>query len=167
MKDQPETAVPNTGHIVAAKIGNAAECHKAISAAVAKRAFEIYQRQGRRPGRDQENWRAAEREILPPLTCGILKSKDNVVVEFSSSMLGAEDIEKIEVCVEPYRLILVGKRGPDSKSGDGIDVYRVISFKEECDPNSAKLRQRGSLLEIEIRKSGVRKKSAAAGKKSA
>jgi HSP20 family molecular chaperone IbpA len=167
VKNQPDTAGPSTGHIVAARIGNAANHVKAISAAVSKRAFEIYQRQGRRPGRDQENWRAAEREILPPLTCGILRSKDNIVVEIACSALGAEDLEKIEVYIEPHRLILVGKRAPDPKSKESTNVYRVLPLKYEFDPNSVKLRQRGSLLEIEIRKSGERSKSAAAGKKSA
>jgi hypothetical protein len=61
MKGQPETVMPREGHFVRAKIGNAADCRRAISAAIAKRAYEIYERQGRRRGRDQENWWALRR----------------------------------------------------------------------------------------------------------
>jgi hypothetical protein len=139
---------------VVAEIRNAADNRKTISTAISKRAYEIYRSQGCRPGRDQENWCAAEREILQPLACGILKSKDNIIVEFTCSALGEENVEKIEICVEPHRLILVvGKRRSDS--GEDINVYRVAPLKDEVDPNSAKLRQRGALLEIEIRKPGA------------
>ena len=151
---------------IGARIGNAADHRKTISAALKKRAFEIYEREGRRPGRDKENWRRAEREILQSLSCGVLKSKDSVTVEFLSSELAVKGVEGIEICPEPHSLIVVGKRG-NSKLGKDTDVYRVISLRDEYDPSSAKLRQSGSLLEIEMRKMGVLKKSAAGGKQSA
>jgi hypothetical protein len=79
----------------------------------------------------------------------------------SCSALGAKNLEEIEACVEPHRLILVGKKGPGSGSAKDASVYRVLPLSEEFDPSSVKLRQNGSLLEIEIRKSGVSKNSTA------
>jgi Protein of unknown function (DUF2934) len=164
MKNQRGKPIFNKGQTIVAKLGNARDYREAISEAIKKRAYEIYQRQGCRPGRDKENWRLAEREILPPLTCGILKSKGNVIVGFPDSVFGAEEIEKVEICVEPHRLIVVGTRRLGAISGENTNFYRVLSLKEEFDPNSATLRQNGSSLEIEVRKSQVSKKSAAAGK---
>jgi hypothetical protein len=161
MKDRPETAKSWEKHIAKVKFGNTEDCLKTVSAAIAKRAYEIYERQGRRPGCDRENWLLAEREILPPLCCGILESKDEVIVSLSCSALGAKDLEEIEACVEPHRLILVGKKGPGSGSAKDASVYRVLHLAEEFDPSSAKVRQQGSLLDIEIRKSGVNKNSTA------
>lgn len=162
MKGQPQTVMPREGRFVQVKIGNAADCRRAISADIAKRAYEIYERQGRRRGRDQENWRLAESEILQPLCCGILESKDKFVVSLVCSAAGAKDIREVEVVVEPHRLILVAKKRSDSEPGKGACVYRVVPLKEEFDPSSVKLRQNGSLLDIEIYKMGVSKEAAAA-----
>jgi hypothetical protein len=159
MKGQLETVVPRKDQFAIAKIGNAADCCKNISAAIAKRAYEIYQSQGRRLGRDQENWRLAESEVLQPLCCGILKSKDEVNISLFCFALGAKDIQEVEAVVEPHRLILMGKRRSDSEPGKDANVYRVLPLKEEFDPSSVKLRQRGSLLEIDIHKSGMNKTS--------
>jgi hypothetical protein len=80
------------------------------------------------------------------------------------SAVGAKDIREIEAVVEPHRLILVGKKRSDSEPGKDANVYRVLPLKEEFDPSSMKLRQRGLLLEIEIHKSGMSKASAATKK---
>lgn len=153
---------------ITAKIANAADRRKIISAAIKKRAFEIYEREGRRPGCDKENWRRAERELLPLISCGVLKSTESVMVELLPSAFGVKNIMEIEICPEPHGLIVVGKRGTDSKSGKDTNVYGLITLKAEYDPSSVKLRQRGSLLEIEMRKKvEALKKTAAVGKKSA
>jgi hypothetical protein len=55
----------------------------------------------------------------------------------------------------------VGKNPSDSEPGKDAGVYRVLPLNEEFDPSSVKLRQRGSLLEIEIHKSGMSKADAA------
>ena len=165
MKNQRERPIFNKGQTPVATLGNVGDYREALSEVIKKRAYEIYQRQGCRPGRDKENWRLAEREILPPLACGILKSKDNVIVSFSESAFGAEEIEKVEVCVEPHRLILVGTRRLGAHSEESTYLYRVLSLKEQFDPSSAKLRQNGSSLEIEVRKPDVRKKAVVAGRK--
>jgi HSP20 family molecular chaperone IbpA len=69
--------------------------------------------------------------------------------------MGAKNLREIEAVVEPHRLILVGKKRSDCEPRKNADVYRVLPLKEEFDPSSAKLRQRGSLLEIEIHKAGA------------
>lgn len=136
------------------RIGDATECRKAISKAVAKRAYEIYERSGRQPGCDRKNWSLAESEILKPLNCGVLKSKDGVNVSICRSSLGSRDIE---VCVEPHRLIVMAHK--DSHSMIGPATYRVLSLSDEVEPSSVKLKTHGRLLEIKLSKAGASKKA--------
>lgn len=162
MNGQSESIVPVKDHFVAAKIGNAADCRKRISKAIAKRAYELYECRGRGPGGEQEDWRLAESEVLRPLSCEIRESEDEDMVSLFCSPLGAKDAREIEAIVEPHRLILMGKKRSESEPGKDANVYRVLPLKEEFDPFSVKLRRRGSLLEIEIHTVGVSKNSTAA-----
>ena len=59
------------------------------------------------------------------------------------------------------RLFRVGKTRPGPESAKDPYIYRVLPLTADFDGSSLKLRQHGSLLEIEIRKSGVSKDSAA------
>lgn len=152
MVNESRNAKPSERRAVSVKIVDARECAKTISAAIAKRASEL----GRRyhPHTEQENRRLAEKEILKPLCCGILDSKDEAVVSISCSALGVKDVGEIEVSVEPHRVILAGKSGSTTGPGEVNTRYRVLSLKDEIDPLSAKatLEQHGSLLEIELHK---------------
>lgn len=158
---------PIDKHAVHVKIGNAPECRKAISAAIAKRAFEIYQLRGRAPGCDLENWRLAESEILQPLASyGMLDSKEEAVFSMFCHALGGKEIDELEVCIEPRRMILAGKNSRGSAAGDAAPVYRILRLKEAFDPSSMTLtlKQHGALLEIQLHKLGkaclVRKRAA-------
>ena len=84
------------------------------------------------------------------------------MIELHLGTLAAMNLEKIVVCAEPHRLLLVGKKRPAARSGEDPYVYRFHTCTNGCDPNSVKLRQHGMLLEIEMRKAGASKKSAAA-----
>jgi hypothetical protein len=161
MNAQTKSSVPCKEHPVDVKIGNVADCRKRMSGAIAKRAYEIYQRDERHPGRDLENWLLAESEVVQPLCCGVLNSKDEVFVSLFCSALGAKDVEEIEAFVEPHRLILVAKKRPSPESAGDPYIYRVFPLTGEFDPSSVKLRQHGSLLEIKIHKSSVSKDSIA------
>jgi hypothetical protein len=155
MKIPPTSTMHDEEHWVKAKIGNTANCRKAISEAIAKRAFEIYQHQGCRPGQDRYNWRLAENELVQALPCGVLVSNDEITVSVFSSVFIAKDIDEIEACVEPHNLILIGKKR--LVSGEDVGAVRILPLKDEFDPTSAKLRQKGPYFEIEIHKSQASK----------
>jgi hypothetical protein len=151
MAGQPEPFKPGRS-VIKMKIGNPLECRQAISAAIAKRAYEIYQRRGRGPGRECEDWRLAEQEVLRTLSCcGIVDSKDQMDISVLSSALSSNAIEKIEICVEPHRVIFIGKTTSASHK-EGRAVYRVLPLKEEVDPLTVSLTQKGCLFEIKLRK---------------
>ena len=155
MKIQPNATIRDEGYLVKARIGNAVNCRRAISDAIAKRAYEIYQHQGCRPGQDRHNWRVAESELVQALPCGVLKSRDEIIISVFSSVFISKDIDEIEACVEPHTLILVGKKS--SGSEEDIRAVRVLPLKDEVDPSSVKLRQNRSYVEIEICKSRMDK----------
>lgn len=155
MTDKPLTAESREARATNVRIGDANECRKAISNAVAKRAYEIYERSGRQPGCDRKNWSLAESEILKPLSCGVLKSEDGVNVSICRSSLSAKDIE---VCVEPHRLIVMGHADSDFTIGPTA-TYRVLSLADEIEPSSVKLRAHGRLLEIKLSKAGASKQT--------
>lgn len=154
MTDKPLVTESDEAQATDVRIGDAMECRKAISDAVAKRAYEIYERSGRQAGCDRKNWSLAESEILKPLSCGVLKSKDSVNVSICRSSLNAKNIE---VCVEPHRLIVMGHADSDSMIGAAA-TYRVLSLADEIEPSSVKLRAHGSLLEIKLSKAGANKR---------
>jgi hypothetical protein len=147
MKIQPNVTTRREGHLVKARIGNAAECRKAISEAIAKRAYEIYQEKGCRPGQDRDNWRVAESELVQPLSCMVLKSNNGLVISVFSSVLGSKDVDEVEACIEPHTLIFVGKNGEE------VAAVRMLPLEGEFDPSSLKLRQNGPYVEIEVCKS--------------
>lgn len=152
MTNESANRKPGERRAVSVKIADARECAKAISAAIEKRAREL----GRpcHPRSEQENWRLAEKEVLQPLCCGTLNSKDEAAVSIFCSALGVKDVQEIEVSVEPHRVILAGKSGSTTGPGEATTKYRVLSLADEIDPLSAKatLKQHGSVLEIELHK---------------
>lgn len=142
-------------HWIKARIGDAEGCRKAISEAIAKRAYEIYQDQGCRPGQDRDNWRVAENELVQPLQCLVLKSSDEITISAFCTVFGSKNIDEIEACVGPHSLILVGKER--SVSGEEVGAVRTLPLNGEFDPTSAKLWQKGPYVEIEVRKSRTNK----------
>lgn len=79
------------------------EIHDAIS----RRAFEIFEANGRVSGRDVEDWVQAESELLYPVSLDISESDDALVVRGALPGFKAADIE---LTVEPGRLTIAGNR---------------------------------------------------------
>jgi len=140
------------------KLGNTKACLEMLRGAIAKRAYQIYLGSGCRPGCDCVNWQLAENEVLQPLRCcGILDAKDEAVISILFSGICKNEIEEIQVCVEPHRLVLVGKRELSPTSGEDTAIYRVLPLKDEFDPSSVKLdlKHRNALFELRIHKAGA------------
>src|SRR5580700_12122567 len=69
VKFTTDAAARGERHWAKARLGNAASCRKATAEAIAKRAYEIYENRGCRPGQDRNNGRVAESELVQPLPC--------------------------------------------------------------------------------------------------
>jgi HSP20 family protein len=78
-----------------------------MSQAIAQRAYEIFEGNGRKFGHDLDDWFKAETDMLHPVHVNIAESGDNL--EVKAEVPGFNEKE-IEVSVEPSRLTISGKR---------------------------------------------------------
>jgi len=77
-----------------------------MSQAITRRAYEIFEGNGRRLGHDLEDWFKAEMDMLHPVHVSIAESEDSL--EVKAEVPGFSQ-QEIEVSVEPRRLTITGK----------------------------------------------------------
>jgi HSP20 family protein len=73
---------------------------------ITRRAFEIFENDGRFLGRALEHWLRAERELLQPVPLNMTESDGNYIVQAEVPGFGSQDLE---IEVEPRRLAISGK----------------------------------------------------------
>ena len=114
--------------------------------AVARRAFEIFETNGRRFGRDLDDWIRAERELLHPLYVEVSETDDVFTVEVEVPGFTEKDIE---ISLEPRRLTVSGTRETTEKRKKGTTVYserasnrifRVVGLPAEVDTASTAIK---------------------------
>ncbi|HEU5260455.1 MAG TPA: Hsp20 family protein [Gemmatimonadales bacterium] len=88
--------------------------------AIARRAFDIFERNGRRFGRDLDDWFQAEAEVLHPLHLEISEAEGALTVRAEIPGFTEKDIQ---VNVEPRRLTISGKRESTEERKTGKTVY--------------------------------------------
>jgi HSP20 family protein len=111
--------------------------------AVARRAFEIFERNGRKFGHELEDWFQAEKELLHPVSVDISETDKTLTVELE--VPGFTENE-IEVSVEPRRLTVTGKRETreEKKTGKTVyaetrsnEIFRTVELPSDVDPADA------------------------------
>lgn len=114
--------------------------------AVAHRAFEIFETNGRRFGRELDDWFRAERELLHPLFVDVSESDGAFTVEVEVPGFSEKDIE---ISVEPQRLAISGTRETAEERKQGKSVYserasnrifRVVALPAEVDTASSAIK---------------------------
>jgi HSP20 family protein len=88
--------------------------------AVARRAFEIFDGNGRRFGHELEDWLQAEAELLHPTHLDISESDKTLTVRAEVPGFREKDIE---VSVEPRRVTISGRRESAVEEKKGKTVY--------------------------------------------
>jgi HSP20 family protein len=126
---------------------------------LARRAFEIYEHEGKVPGRDLENWFRAEAELLRPVHTEIAEEKGVLVLR---AEVPAFNVEDLAVTVEPARLFIAGRRVFfQARPMHGHDVlklycaeriYRVVDLPEAVDPARATATLGSGVLELRLPK---------------
>jgi len=130
--------------------------------AVARRAFEIFERNGRRLGHELEDWFQAERDLLHPVCVDISETDSALTVELEVPGFTEKEIE---VSVEPRRLTVTGKRASREEKKKGKTVYseqrsneilRTVELPCEVDPahRALKATYDQGVLTITLPKSG-------------
>lgn len=123
-----------------------------------RRAYEIFERNGRSFGRDLDNWFQAERELLHPVPINVTESDDSF--EVKAEVPGFTEKE-IEVGVEPRRLTITGKRETKKEEKKGKTVYaescsdeilRMVDLPVEVETDKTTATLKNGILELTLPK---------------
>ena len=125
---------------------------------IARRAFEIFDNNGRWLGHDLEDWFRAESELLHPVHLEMTDSDDNLTVR---AEVPGFSIKELEINVEPKRLTITGKHEAQEESKKGKTIYsercakeilRVVDLPSEVDSSKVSAMLKDGILKIELPK---------------
>lgn len=125
---------------------------------IARRAYEIFDGNGRITGRDLADWFQAEQEFLHPLHLEISESPAAITVRAEVPGYKANDLE---INVEPHRLTITGTRETKQESKTNETVYsetcsdqilRVLDLPAAVDPAKVKAMLKNGVLELDMPK---------------
>ena len=127
-----------------------------VQAAIARRAYEVFEAAGCQHGFDREHWFRAETELLAPVSAHLTESGDAL-----SLRLTIEGFKKTEfkISVESRRVVLVGKRllSASAKKQSAIPhpelILSVVNLPVEISPKKTVLQLRDGMLTCELPKS--------------
>ena len=125
---------------------------------IARRAFEIFNNNGRWLGNELEDWFRAESELLHPVHLEIAESDDNLTVRAEVPGFSAKELE---INVEPRKLTIAGKHEAQEESKKGKTIYsercakeilRVVDLPAEVDSSKVSATLKDGILNIELPK---------------
>lgn len=126
--------------------------------ALSRRAYEIFESNGRAFGRDLENWFQAESELLHPVHMSVEEFDDSFAVK--AEVPGFSEKE-LEINLEPRRLTITGKREAkkEEKKGKTVcaercsdEILRVINLPAEIEMDKANATLKNGVLEFTLPK---------------
>jgi HSP20 family protein len=125
---------------------------------LARRAYEIFESNGRNFGHDLENWFQAEKELLHPVPVNIMESDESFGVK--AEVPGFNEKE-IEIGVEPSRLTITGKRETkkEEKKGKTLcaescsdQMLRIVDLPSEIETDKVTATLKNGVLELTLPK---------------
>lgn len=131
---------------------------------IARRAYELFESDGRQSGRELENWVRAEHEFLHPMNVEVREADGSLRVRAEVPGFDSKDLE---ISVEPTRLTIAGKREWTEKEKKENVVYsecrsnqlfRSVSLPAEVDAEKATATLRQGILELSLPKATASKK---------
>jgi len=130
MLEKSATAVQTAPSRPPVKTGKTESLSERISRlhdAIARRAFELFERDGCTDGNDVRHWLEAEKEFLRPVPVSVEQSEGEVVVQAEVPGFTANDLE---VNVEPRSVTITGKRLSKNEGKEGNTTYVEESSDE-------------------------------------
>lgn len=125
---------------------------------IARRAFEIFDNNGRWFGRDLDDWFKAESELFHPVHLEIAESDENLTVRAEVPGFSPKEVE---INVEPRRLMITGKHEANAEGKKGKTIYsercakeimRVVHLPAEVDSSKVSATLKDGVLSIELPK---------------
>lgn len=126
--------------------------------AIARRAFEIFDTEGRLLGHEREHWFRAESELLHPVHLEVTESDDNLTVR---AEVPGFSTKELEINAEPRRLTIAGKHEAHEESKKGKTIYsetcsneilRVVDLPVEVDSSKVSATLEDGILNIQLPK---------------
>ena len=126
--------------------------------ALTRRAYEIFDLNGRIFGRDLDNWLQAERELLHPVALNITETDGAFTVK--AEVPGFTEKE-IEVAVEAGRVTITGQResSKEEKKGKTVcaesrsdQVLRIVNLPAEVEADKVTATLKNGVLELTLPK---------------
>jgi len=123
-----------------------------------KRAFEIFEGNGRIFGRELDDWLKAEREFLHPVHVQLAESGESLDVQ---AEVPGFDEKDLEINVEPRRVTISGKRETSKKEKKGKTVYsetgcdqilRVVDLPAEVETDKVTATLKNGVLALTMPK---------------
>jgi HSP20 family protein len=131
---------------------------------VSRRAFSIFEGNGRIDGHDLADWLKAEAEILIPVPLELSETDTELAVK--AEVPGFTERE-LEIVAEPGRLFITGKAVKKSEEKkqktpysefSSNEIFRSISLPAEIDPEKVSGVLKNGVLEISMHKAKPAKK---------
>ncbi len=126
---------------------------------IARRAYEIFETNGKQFGRDVEDWFRAERELLHQVNVEIRESDDLLTLKAEVPGFESKDLE---ISVEPNRLTLAGKREwTKEEQKEKVlfserrtnQLFRCLELPNEIIPEKVTATLKDGILELRMPKS--------------
>jgi len=149
--------------VKASKSESISERIERIYDAISRRAFELYERDGRVDGHDLSHWLEAEKEFLLPVQTSLEETEGEFVVRAEVPGFTASNLE---VNVEPRRVTIFGKSESkqETKKGEVLraeesssEIFRAIELPSEINATKVSATLKDGLLEIRIPKAQAKK----------
>lgn len=125
---------------------------------IARRAFEIFENNGRWFGHELDDWFRAESELLHPIHLEMTESDDDLTVR---AEVPGFSTKELEINVEPRRLTLVGKHEAQEERKKSKTIYsercakeilRVVYLPADVDSSKASATLKDGIVSIELPK---------------
>jgi len=135
-----------------------------ISDAIAHRAYELFERDGRRDGHDLQNWYRAESQLLQSVPLEIGETNHGITV--LAYIRGFTD-KQVELHVGSHRLVISGRKQLfDHRSRDvrPTEICRILDLRAEIEPSKVTAKFIEGGLEITLPKVVARRNGPTARK---
>lgn len=125
---------------------------------IARRAFEIFDSNGRWLGHELEDWLCAESELLHPVHLEMTETDDNLAIR---AEVPGFTTKELKIDIEPRRLTIAGKHEAQEESKKGKMIYsercakevmKIVYLPAEVDSSKVTATLKDGILNIEVPK---------------
>jgi HSP20 family protein len=137
---------------------------RALQNEIARRAFQLFERNGFRMGEDLDNWLRAEAELLHPIQVELAEAEGDLILRAELPGFTEKDIE---VKTEPGRVLITGRQEEKKEEKKektlyselrSREVFRSVPLPAQIDPDKVQATLRNGVLELRMPKVETQKK---------